>query len=282
MGSRIRLLPRWYSSLGNMNVIIGSLRELVPDIGCGKRRGRPPKRPVKDYLILIVVRKLKKASLRNAETDWSEYVCEERIDHSVIHYWEKNLRPEVIEQTVRIIGSELEEMLGYDFSVIDATSFSDWHHGTAGFHLINRICEGTVYPVSMHPDSFDPVPNTRDAIVPGHGLFMGDAWYDVNRVYRIIYRHGYTPLVSPNKDRDSGYWRRKARKVCMRERGTYRQRGGGESTFGSLTNAFGNRLHNRLDETTYLRSAARIVAHQVRIYIRAGCDGSSDVYWMNN
>ena len=269
MGSRNRLLPRWYSSLGNINVIISSLRELLPDTGHERRRGRPPKRSIKDYLILIVIKELKKASLRATETDWSKSVCEERVDHSVIHYWEKNLRTEVIEQTVRIIGSELEEMLGYDFSVIDATSFSDWHHNTSGFHLLNRICKGAVYPVSMHPDSFDPVPNTRDTIVPGHGLFMGDAWYDVNRVYRIIYRHGYTPLVSPNKDRDSGCWRRKARKVYSREWRRYRQRGRGESVFGSLTNAFGDRLHTRLKETTYIRSAARVVAYQVRIYIRA-------------
>ena len=146
MGSRTRLLPRWYSSLGNINVIIGSLRELIPDIGCEKRRGRPPKRSIKDYLILIVIKELKKASLRATETDWSECVCEERVDHSVIHYWEKNLRPGVIEQTVRIIGSELEEMLGYDFSVIDATSFSDWHHNTSGFHLLSRICKEQSIP----------------------------------------------------------------------------------------------------------------------------------------
>ena len=74
MGSRTRLLPRWYSSLGNINVIIGSLRELIPDIGCEKRRGRPPKRSIKDYLILIVIKELKKASLRATETDWSECV----------------------------------------------------------------------------------------------------------------------------------------------------------------------------------------------------------------
>jgi len=194
MGSRSRLLPRWYSSSGNINLIVDSLRNLLPDIEHKTNRGQPLKHPLKDYLLLIVIKECKKSSLRAAETDWSIYVCGKRVDHSVIHYWEKNLPPEVIEQAVRAIGSELEEMLGYDFSVIDATSFFDWHHGTTGFHLLSRICKGTVYPVSMHPDSFDPVPNTRDTIVPGRGLFMGDAWYDVNSVYRIIYRHGYTLL----------------------------------------------------------------------------------------
>ncbi len=154
--------------MGNINVIIGSLRELVPNTGYEKRRGRPPKRSIKDYLILIVIKELKKASLRATETDWSKSVCEERVDHSVIHYWEKNLCTEVVEQAVRIIGSELEEMLGYGFSVIDATSFSDWHHNTLGFHLLNRICNGAVYPVSMHLDSFDPVPNIHDTIVLGY------------------------------------------------------------------------------------------------------------------
>ncbi len=49
----------------------------------------------------------------------------------------------------------------------------------------------------------------------------------------------------------------------MRERETYRQRDREESTFGYLSNAFGDRLYTRLNETTYLRSAARVVAHHV-------------------
>jgi len=83
-------------------------------------------------LLLIVLKESKKSTLRNTETDWSQVICGERVDRSVIHYWEKNLPKETIEQAARIIGSRLEELLGYEFSVIDATSFSDWHQDAGG------------------------------------------------------------------------------------------------------------------------------------------------------
>lgn len=267
MGMRSGLIPRWYSSLGNKKLIIQELRKTIPDIEPSKR-GQPPKHPIKDYLILIVLKECKKASLRDAETDWSEYVCGEPIDHSVIHYWERNLSPDLIEDAIRMTGTRLEELLGYDFSVIDATRFANWHQYETGFHLLNRICEGTVYPVNMVPDTLDPVPNTSDVLVPGHGYLMGDKWYDVNKVFGITYKRGYTPLISPQRTRGKGYWRRKGRKVYMLEWRSYRQRGRGESVFGSLTNMFGDRLNTRMKKTTYTRSCARVLAYQVRILIR--------------
>jgi len=144
MGSRNSLLPRWYSSLGNINVILNSLRKLLSDIKPNSR-GQPPKHPLKDYLILIVIKESKKSSLRGAETDWSEVVCGERVDHSVIAYWEQHMPREAIEDAIRIIGSKLDELLGYEFSVIDATAFSNWHQDAQGFHLINRISRETVF-----------------------------------------------------------------------------------------------------------------------------------------
>jgi len=269
MGMRHNLIPRWYSFLGDISVIAKVLAELLPDMPDRGGRGRPPKHPAKEYLGLIVTKELKKASLRDAETDWSHCICGERVDHAVIHYWEKHIPPEVVEQAVRTIGSALEEVLGYDFTVIDATAFADWHHGTTSFHVVTRIAQGTVYPVSMCHDTLDPIPNARDAIIPGSGLFMGDKWYDVNGVFRIVYKSGYTPLIKPQRTRGSGRWRRRGRRAFDMEWRTYRQRGRGESPFGSLTNAFGDRLHTRMDETTYTRCAARVIAYQIKIYIRA-------------
>lgn len=280
MGSRTGLLPRWYSSLGNINVIVNSLKKLLPDIK-PNNRGQPPKHPLKEYLILIVLKESKKSSLRDAETDWSEFVCGKRIDHSVIAYWEQNMPRESIEEAVRIIGSRLEELLGYEFSMIDATAFSNWHQDTQSFHLVNRICRETVYPVSMKPDTLDPIPNTSDSMVPGQGLFMGDKWYDVNGVFRIVYRHGYTPLIKPQHRRCSGHWRRKGRKVYNLQWRRYRQRGRGESVFGSLTNAYGDRLNSRMPITTYTRSCARVMAYQVKIFIRIR-DAFSVMFWMNS
>jgi len=281
MGSRSKLLPRWYSSLGDINLIRRALRDILPPIPPPNKRGQPPKRPPRDYLSLLVVKEFKRSSLRSAETDWTEAVCGERVDHSVIHYWEKNFPMEVIEQAIRDFGTRLEQLIGYKFSVIDATSFADWHQGKTGFHLLNRITEGTVYPVNIAPDTLNPVPNTRDTMVPGDGWFMADAWYDVNKVFKVIEEHGYVPLVNPNKDRNKGYWRRRARKVFALYWRTYRQRGRGESVFGSLTNAFGDRMHTRLHGTTYIRSCARVLAYQVKLYIRATHCGEL-VIWANS
>jgi hypothetical protein len=185
-GMRSELIPRWYSSLGDKKLILETLRNLLPDIKPNKR-GQPPKQPIRDYFLVIVLKESKKGSLRDAETDWSEYVCGRRIDHSVIGYWEKTIPRETIDDCVRKIGSKLEELLGYNFSVIDATTFSDWHMGSTSFHLLNRIHDGTVYPVSVCLDTLDPVPNTKDTIVEGEGFFMGDKWYDVNKVYGGIF-----------------------------------------------------------------------------------------------
>ena len=284
MGSKNGLLPRWYSSLGNKKLIVEKLEEIIPDIKPNKR-GQPPKHPIKKYLILIILKEIKRSPLRGAETDWSEYVCSERVDHSVIHYWEQRIPTKTIEEAVRKAGKKLEEILGYDFSVIDATSFSDWHMRNNSFHLLNRIHEGTVYPVSIAKDTYNPIPNTRDAITPGHGFFMGDKWYDVNGVYGIAYDNGYTPLISPQRRRGRGYWRRKGRKVYNLHWRKYRQRGRGESVFGSLTNWLGDRMHTRKRETTYTRICARVLGYQVRILIRAGCDYvcfCGIVVWVNS
>jgi hypothetical protein len=284
MGSRYELLPRWYSSSGDKKLIVEKLRDLIPGIE-PNRRGQPPRHPIKDYLILIVLKESKHASLRDAETDWSEYVCGEHVDHSVIHYWEKKLPVEIIEEVVRKAGKRLDGLLGYGFSVIDATAFGSWHNGQCGFHLLNRVREGTVYPVSVSRDTLDPVPNTVDTIIPGSGFFMGDKWYDVDGVFRTAYKKGYEPLISPQRTRGSGYWRRRGRKVYRMEWRRYRQRGRGESVFGSLTNWLGDRLHTRKRATTYLRSCVRVLCYQVRILIRIVDKGKSVcclIIWVNS
>ena len=278
MGSMLGMLPRWYSLLGDKKLIVGTLEDVVPDIPPNKR-GQPPKHPIKQYLILIVLKESKHAPLRGAETDWSEYVCGERVDHSVIHYWERNLPAEIIEDAIRLVGKKLEELLGYEFSVIDATAFSSWHNRHCSFHLLNRINGETVYPVSMARDTYDPVPNTKDVIVPGSGFFMGDKWYDVNGVFRVVYKSGYTPLISQQRTRCSGHWRRRGRKDYDKRK--YRHRGRGESTFGSLTNWLGDRLHTRKRLTTYIRSCARILCYQVKILIRTGIYGNFVIILLN-
>lgn len=268
-GMRNGLIPRWNSILGDKKLIVDVLRDFVPDIEKKSKVGRPTNFPIKDYVLIIVLKEFKNGSLRDGETDWSEHVCSRRIDHSILGYWERTIDPKILEMVVATIGNVLEQLLDYSYSVVDATRFSNWHMAETGFHLLNRITEGTVYPVSICPDTLDPIPNTQNVIVPGHGFFMGDKWYDVNGVFRIAFKNGYDPLISPQRTRDSGHWRKLGRKIYRHNKKTYKQRGRGESVFGSLTNGFGDRLDTRLDKTTYVRSIARIVAYQVRIFIRA-------------
>lgn len=280
MGSRIELLPRWYSSLGEINVILGILEDVLPDIPPLHGRGQPPKHPLKSYLTLIILKELKRSSLRSAETDWSVLVCGERVDHSVIQYWEDHLPKEVVEAAVRSAGAELEKLLGYDFSMVDATSFADWHQQTVGFHLLNRVRNGAVYPVNVCGDTLDPVPNTQAALLPGEGFLMADRWYDVNRVFRVVERAGYCPLIKPKRNAGRGRWRRRGRRVYNLHWRAYRQRGRGESPFGSLTNAFGDRLRSRKGSTTYTRSLARVLVYQTKLLVRArAASGSS---WENS
>lgn len=268
MGSRGNLLPRWYSSVGDISVVLRLLRDVLPDSPAPQGRGRPFKHAPKLYLTLIVVKELKRSSLRSAETDWSARVCGTRVDHSVLHWWENRLPREVVEQAVRLLGKRIEQELGYEFTVIDATSFTTWTKRLVGFHLLTRIARGTVYPASMKPDSLDPIPNTTDTLVPGAGRLLADRWYDVNHVYKAVYKAGYTPLIKPKRNAGRGRWRRKGNRLFALEWRFYRQRGRGESPFGSLTNAFGDRLPTRLKKTTYVRSGARVLAYQVKILVR--------------
>lgn len=122
MGSRLQLLPRWYSSLGDISLIVPVLLALIPEFDVPKGRGRLPKHSIKAYLCILVLKEMKKSSLRDAETDWSRMVCGEPIDHSVLHYWEQNIPRQFLEKCIRDIGEKLEELLGHQFSVTDATA----------------------------------------------------------------------------------------------------------------------------------------------------------------
>jgi hypothetical protein len=65
-----------------------------------------------------------------------------------------------------------------------------------------------------------------------------------------------------------GYYRRVCRRVFDIIGDNYRHRGRGESTFGSLTNQYGDRLKTRRLDTTATRILARPIAHTTKIPIR--------------
>jgi len=82
------VLPRWFGGLDDVMDVSSRYLSLV--IFCG--RGRRPVRDVRIYIALIVVKEFSRSSLRYAEDNYSLFLFGERIDHSVIHYWEKRLR----------------------------------------------------------------------------------------------------------------------------------------------------------------------------------------------
>ena len=242
-------------------------RLFCPKIIKASKRGRPPKHSLADYTILLAVKEEKKASLREAETDYSEASCHERIDHSVIHYWEQKLRAAYVFLVQRIglfLVSKSKEL----FRFMDSTKFSNWHNWTYEFHSLHTIVQGTVFPISIFFGSTSPSVAVGNTLIPGKGELMMDRWYDDNTAIGIAYAQGYLPIVKLNSNRFRGHYRRKARKLYYADQLRYRQRGRGESVYGSLTNCYGDRLTTRLQKATQTRIAARVVCYLIRLCIR--------------
>ena len=262
------MLARWDTRHTNIKYFLGSIMALCPEILKAKKsRGRPPKRSIKEYAALIALKEEEKASLRKAETDYSEEICSERVDHSVIHYWEKKLK-EVYVALVKRIGRLLCRFTRPKFKIIDSTKFATWKQKEIEFHTLTVITKKTVFPISVFFGSVSPSKAVNGVLHKGKGELMCDRWYDDNKAMGKMFESGYTPIIKPNSGRYHGYWRRKARKIYYKDQLKYQQRGRGESPYGSLTNCYGDRLNTILTETTMTRIAARIVAYLVRLYIR--------------
>ena len=262
---------RWITEVNNLNLVLYEVKRLTKKLIRKKQggRGRPPKHNPTSYAEVIVVKELKKKSLRSAETDLTRFVVGERIDHSVIAYWEN--KPEIVNCLKIIIsraGQLLDKSLTPLFSFVDSTKFSSWKIKETEVHVCNRIAKETVYPVGT---SFevktvrDPV---REAVPPGNGELYADAWYDDRKTFEVLFKKGYIPVVCPNKTRYRGYYRRIARQIYKEKRMAYRQRGRGESPFGSLTNEFGDRLKAINVGSMQVRILARIVSYQIKLLVR--------------
>lgn len=263
------MLPRWDTRHSSIKYFLGSVMALCPEILKPKKgRGRPAKHPIKQYAALIAVKEEEKASLRKAETDYSEEICPERVDHSVIHYWEKKLK-DVYAALVRQIGKLLCKLTRPEFRIIDSTKFTTWKQKEIEFHTLTAITRKTVFPTSVFFGSVSPSKAVNEVLFKGKGEIMCDKWYDDNKAMGIMFEYGYIPIIKPNSGRYHGHWRRKARKLYYQDEIRYHQRGRGESPYGSLTNCYGDRLHTRLPSTTRTRIAARIVGYLIKLYIRA-------------
>lgn len=264
---------RWDSITEDINFFLLRIKILIRKTANKLRnqRGRPPKHAPEKYLELIAAKEFDRKSLRGAEVRLSKDICKERVDHSVIAYWEN--KPEVTESFVKAVreaGKILDSHLSSEFSVIDATIFTSWLKDDIEFHLFNRISEETVYPIGMSFLTSSVSAPVNEAIDPGGGKLYADAWYDDNKSLGIMFEKGYTPIVSPVSTRWKGYHRKKARKLYrnIKNRLGYRQRGRGESVFGSLTNYFGDRFRTINEQVNKTRTAVRVFVYQVKLLMR--------------
>jgi hypothetical protein len=202
------MLPRRNTIIYSVNSLIKALEELIPKkIERKERRGRRPKHKLREYIKLICLKEIKKASLREAETDYFKIICKERIDHSVIHYWEKKLDKELIETIIGEVGKKVERLLDYKFSVLDSTKFTSWTISLEEFHLLVRVNEETVYPANIFFGSTSPEEVTKKLLVSGKGELLADSWYDDRRAIREMFEQGYKQVVKPNKNRFKGKYR---------------------------------------------------------------------------
>jgi len=266
------MLYRWTTEINNINFVLYEVKRLCKQLIRKKEgRGRNPKHNPTDYAQLIVLKEFDKKSLRGAEVRLSRFVIGERVDHSVISYWEK--KPEIVRCLKLIIsraGQLLDKLCKQSFTFVDATDFTSWNKELVQIHVANRIVDGTIYPIGVSFLTSTVHGPVAECLPFGKGKAYADAWYDANKALGVMFEKGYEPIVCPNKRRSKGYWRRKAR-ILYRDpenRLGYRQRGRGESLFGSLTNEFGDRFKACSEKSMQVRILSRIISYQIKLLIR--------------
>lgn len=80
---------RWITEVNNLNFAFHEVKRLTKKLIRKKQgRGRHPKHNPTSYAEVIVLKELSKKNLREAEIDLTEFVVGERVDHSVLSYWE--------------------------------------------------------------------------------------------------------------------------------------------------------------------------------------------------
>ena len=239
-----------------------------------KGRGTNPKHSVEKYIELIVLTEYDERTLRGGEVRLSKLVCNERVDHSVIHYWQS--KPEIVFAVRKIIvvaGALLDGLLTSLFTFLDSTKFTGWEvkdMKLVEVTVCNKIANGTVYPIGISFLRDTVVAPVKEAVPKGTGKIKADAWYDEIETIKTLFKLGYIPIICPNKGRYSGFYRRKAREIYKlpENRLAYRQRGRGESLFGSLTNEYGDRLNAKNVIAIQTRIASRILSYQIKLLLR--------------
>lgn len=269
------MLNRWNTITEDINLAFSKLKALIKRILPfeKKGRGRKPKHKLENYYSVLVLKEFDEASLRKTELRLTKFVVGERVDHSVLAYWEN--KPEthkIISKIINIAGAMLEQILPKLFAFVDSTKFTSWKIKETEVFVCNKIATGTVYPVgiSFQTKTVRGPVNECVPFADGNEKLFADAWFDDNKTIGVLFQKGYTPIICPNKNRWRGYYRKKARMLYRRRENKlgYRQRGRGESLFGSLTNKYGDRLHARNENAMRTRIASRVLSYQLRLFLR--------------
>ena len=266
------MLYRWCNEIHSINLAFFNLKRICRKAEFLKGgRGRKPKRAIEKYAFALVLKEFDKRTLRSAEEHLSKLIFDERVDHSVLSYWENNPKMiKLLQIFIAVAGALLDKALSSLFSFVDATKFTSWKIEETFVTVCNRIAKETVYPIGISFEKETVAKPVDESVPNGNGLLYADAGYDDNKTIGILFGKGYTPIVCPNKNRWRGYHRKKARKLYrMREhRLGYRQRGRGESLFGSLTNCYGDRFYAVNPEAMMTITASRILCYQIKLLIR--------------
>jgi hypothetical protein len=273
------LKRRWDTIVEDINLARKVLKSVIRRANPYKKKGRGtnPKHSVDAYLELIVLTEYDERTLRGGEVRLSEMVCGERVDHSVIHYWQS--KPEVVlavRKIIAVAGAILQRILSSLFTFVDSTKFAGWqiekNMKLTEVTVCNKIAKETVYPIGISFLRDTVASPVKEAVPKGTGKIKADAWYDEKETIKYLFKSGYIPIICPNKNRIRGFYRQKAREVYkLREnRLAYKQRGRGESLFGSITNQYGDRLNTLNVTAQQTRIASRILSHQIKLLLRAG------------
>jgi hypothetical protein len=187
---------RWITELNDLNFVLHEVKRLTKKlIKKQKSRGRPPKQNITKYAELIVIKELKKKSLRGAETDLTKFIVGERVDHSVISYWEnKHEIANCLKIIISRAGKLLNKSLTPLFSFVDATKFSSWKIKETEFHVCNIVAQETVYPVGISFLTNTVRDSVNECVPKGSGKLLADAWYDVNKALQVMFEKGYIPF----------------------------------------------------------------------------------------
>jgi hypothetical protein len=263
---------RWCNEVNSINLCFFQLKRICRKAEFLKGgRGRKPKREIENYAFTLVLKEFDKRTLRSAEEHLTRFVFNERVDHSVLSYWENNPKMiKLLQIFVAVAGAMLDKALSSLFSFVDATKFSSWKIEETFVTVCNKIAKETVYPIGISFEKNTVASPVSEYVSNGNGLLYADAGYDDNKTIGVLFNKGYTPIVCPNKNRWKGYYRHKARKLYrMRvHRLGYRQRGRGESLFGSLTNCYRDRFYTINPQAMMTISASRILCYQIKLLIR--------------